>query len=112
MPLYNATCVCINADVDYGEGYVVFKWPHELYGYEELEISLDDGFCSRRMPIHSGDGPPESEELLRDSIKLRFTHSLAEKLQLAEEIEISFQLSDDEFVKLKRVVEYFNGVDE
>lgn len=111
MSRYTAISVGVLADTDHGEGRVVFKWPHELYGYEELTIDLD-GYCSRRMPIHSGDGPPEFVELRRDSIKLRFTRSLAEKLQLAEEIEISFQLSDDEFSKLQRVVEYFNGEDE
>lgn len=111
MSRFTATSVCLTADTDYGEGRVVFQWPHEFYGYEELTIDLD-GYCSRRMPIHSGDGPPEFVELRRDSIKLRFTRSLAEKLHLAEEIEISFQLSDDEFSELQRVVEYFNGEDE
>ena len=64
------------------------------------------------MPIHSGDGPPEFVELRRDGIKLRFARPLAEKLQLAEEIEISFCLSDGEFSELRRVVQFFNGEDE
>lgn len=108
MSPYSATSVGVMVDTDHGEGWVVFRWPHERYGHEELTIDLD-GHCSRRMPIHSGEGPPEFVELQRDSIKLRFDPALADKLQLAEEIEISFSLSDDEFAELRHVVEYFSG---
>ena len=108
MTRYAATSVDVLADTDYGEGWVVFQWPHERYGVEELRIDLD-GHCSRRMPIHSGEGPPEFAELRRDQIRLRFDPVLAKKLQLSEEIEIAFRLTDEEFAELRRVVEYFSG---
>jgi hypothetical protein len=105
---YSATSVKLLTDVDYGEGWVTFCWPHELYGYDELRIDLD-GHCSRRMPIHSGAGPPEIAELRRDGIKLRFDPILAQKLELQEEIEILFSLSNAEFAQLRRVVDYLEG---
>ncbi len=108
MSRYSATSVGVLADNDHGEGWVVFRWPHERYGVEELRIDLE-GHCSRHMPIHSGEGPPEFVELQRDLIRLRFDPGLAEKLQLPEEIEIAFRLTDEEFCELRRVVEYFNG---
>ncbi len=50
MSRYTATSVGVLADTDHGEGWVVFRWPHDGYGYEELTINLD-GHCSRPMPI-------------------------------------------------------------
>lgn len=108
MSRYFATSVEIQADCDYGEGWVAFQWPDEVYGYEELHIDLD-GHCSRRMPVHSGEGPPEFAKLRRDAIRLRFAPGLAAKLQLPHEIELWFRISDDDYAKLRQVVEYFNG---
>jgi hypothetical protein len=108
MSHYVASYVGVNADTDHGEGWVVFKWPQERYGYEELTIDLD-GHCRRRMPLYSGTGPPEFVELRRDGIRIRFDPILAQKLRLEEEIEILFHLPDAEFVALRRVVDYFDG---
>jgi hypothetical protein len=105
---YSATFVGVTADTDHGEGWIVFQWPHERYGFEQLTINLD-GFCSRRMPIHSGQGPPNFVELRRQFIRIRFDRLLASKLQLGEEVEISFRLSEAEFCELRRVIDYFNG---
>jgi hypothetical protein len=108
MTRYSATSVHIHADTDCGEGWVVFQWAEELCGQEELKIDLD-GHCSRRMSIRSGTGPPEFVELRRDLVTMRFDSALAQKLQMADEIEISFHLSDAEFADLSRVIDYFNG---
>lgn len=105
---YQATYVGVVADTDHGEGCIVFRWPHEHLGYELLKISLD-GHCSRRMPIHSGSGPPEFVELRRDGVRVRFAPELARKLQMDEEVEILFTLADPEFEELRRVVEFFDG---
>ena len=70
-----------------------------------------DGHCSRRMPIRSGDGPPLVVELQRDRIKLRFPALLAKKLELDEEIEILFAISDNDFAQLQRTIEYFSDAD-
>jgi hypothetical protein len=105
---YSATHVGVLADYDHGEGWVVFQWPHDLYGYDELKIDFD-GHCSRRMPNHSGQGPPGYAELTRDGIRLRFNPQLARKLELTEQIEVSFCLSDDRFSELRRWVEFFEG---
>jgi hypothetical protein len=105
---YRATSVGVVADLEHGEGWIVFQWPHDRYGYDALHIDLD-GHCSRRMRILSGEGPPEFTELHRDRIQIRFNPQLAKKLQLEGEIEISFRLSDEEFEELRRVVEYLNG---
>ena len=107
---YSSTSVDICEDTDAGEGWIAFRWAHDLYGYEELKIDLD-GHCSRRMPIHSGTGPPEIVELRQDGIRLRFDPILARKLQLEEETEYLFRLSDAEFVDLRRVVDYFDGTE-
>ncbi|MHC5540406.1 hypothetical protein ACYOEI_19470 [Singulisphaera rosea] len=110
MSQYVASYVGVNADTDHGEGWVVFRWPHERYGYEELTIDLD-GNCRRRMPIYSGAGPPEFVEPRRDGIRIRIGPALAQKLGLEEEIEIVFRLPDSEFVELRRVVDYFGGLE-
>ena len=108
MSQYSATSVGVQADTDHGEGRVVFQWPHDRYGYEELTIDLD-GHCSRRMPLYSGTGSPEIVELRPDRIRIRFDPILAHKLGLEEEIEILFRLSDAEFTELRCVVDYFTG---
>ena len=105
---YPATSVGVAADLDHGVGWIVFRWPDDRYGYDELRIDLD-GHCSRRMLILSGEGSPKFTELHRDRIRIRFNPQLAKKLQLEGEIEISFRLSDEEFQELRRVVEFFNG---
>jgi hypothetical protein len=110
MTQYVATHVGVNADTDYGEGWVVFQWPHERNGYEELSIDLD-GHCCRRMPLYSGNGPPKFVELRRDGIRIRFDPVLARKLGLEGEIEILFHLPDAEFVELRRVVDYFEDAE-
>lgn len=109
MDRYSASHVYISADTDHGEGWVVFEWPDETYGYEQLKIDLD-GHCSRRMPIRSGSGPPEFVEVNADRIRLRFDATLAHRLSLAEEIEITYRLTEQEFEELRQVVEYFGGV--
>lgn len=108
MSQYSASSVGINADTDAGEGWILFRWPHELYGYEVLQIDLD-GHCSRRMPINSGEGPPDFVEVRREGIRLRFEPLLASKLKLDEDVEIVFQLSEAEISELRRVVEFFEG---
>jgi hypothetical protein len=110
MAQYSATYVGVQADTDHGEGWVVFQWPHGRYGYEELTIDLD-GHCSRRMRLDSATGPPEFVELRRDSVRIRFDPTLAQKLRLEEEVEILFSLPDAEFDELRRVIDYFNGTE-
>jgi hypothetical protein len=108
MAVYTATAVSVIADVDYGEGWITFQWPDPLYGHEGLTIDLD-GHCSREMPIHSGQGPPEFVALERDSVKLRFPPALAQKLQLESDVEILFNIPDKDFTTLQLVIDYFSG---
>jgi hypothetical protein len=96
------------ADIDHGEGSVVFEWPDETYGYEQLTIDLD-GHCSRRMPIHSGSGPPDFVAVDANRVRLRFDATLARRLGMAEEIEITYRLTEEEFDELRRVADYFGG---
>jgi hypothetical protein len=110
MSKHVASYVGVNADTDHGEGWVVFRWPHERYGHEELTIDLD-GHCRRRMPLRSGTGPPAFVELRRDGVRIRFDPILAQKLGLDEEIEILFHLPDGEFAELHRVIGYFDGTE-
>jgi hypothetical protein len=109
MAVYHATSVGVIGaeDLDYGEGWVTFSWPDPIYGHEGLQINFD-GFCQREMPVHSGQGPPEFVDLQRDRIKVRFSPTLAEKLQLEPDVEIVFNISDKEFESLKLVFDYFN----
>lgn len=58
MSRYSASYFGAEVDTDRGEGWITFQRPHDLYGYEQLTIDLD-GHCSRRMPIRSGNGPPD-----------------------------------------------------
>lgn len=101
-----ANALGVLADLDHGEGWIAFHWFEIPSG--GLKIDLD-GHCSRDMPIRSGSGPPEFVELRRDVVRLRFDDELARKLELPEEIEIGFHISDDEFAELQRVVDWFNG---
>src|SRR4051794_40769799 len=103
MAQYVASYVGVNADTDNGEGWIVFQWPHERYGYGELAVDLE-GHCRRRMPLYSATGSPEFVELRRDGVRIRFDPILAQNLGLAEEIEILFHLPDAEFIELRRVV--------
>ncbi len=106
MTIYHATSVDVCADFDYGEGWIDIQWPDPLFGSEGLRIDLD-GHCRRNMPIRSGNGPPEFKALERDFLRLRFTPLLAKTLQLDEEIEIRFALSDSEYAELQKAVNYF-----
>lgn len=108
MTLYHAEKVELSADTKNGEGWITFRWPDSLYGWECLTIDLD-GHCSRRMPIRSGSGPPEFVELQRDRIKLRFDPVLAGRLELEESVEITFTVTDDEFYELCKVINYLQG---
>jgi hypothetical protein len=108
MVLYRAENVELTVDTDYGEGWVTFQWPDQLYGWECLMIYVD-GHCSRRMPIRSGNGLPEFVALQRDRIKLRFDPVLAAKLELEQEVEIAFDVSDDVFRELQKAITYING---
>jgi hypothetical protein len=107
MASYHADRVDLTADTEYGDGWITFRWPDRLFGWECLEIALD-GHCSRRMPVHSGDGLPEFVELKRDRIRFRFEPALAEKLELEEDVEISFDISDDDFRQLCKAINYFD----
>jgi hypothetical protein len=98
-------------DRSYGEGWLSFQWADPLYGREGLTIQLD-GHCSRNMPIRSGNGPPDFVDLKRDRVTLRFDPVLAKELELDEEIEIRFALTDEAFYQLQRTIDYFNGVDD
>lgn len=111
MTSYQASRVDLLVDVDYGEGWITFDWPDAVFGHDQLTIDLD-GYCSRRMPIHSGWGPPDFLELQRDRIRLRFAPELASKLKMDEEIEIVFALPDDDFLELRRAIEYFQRTKE
>jgi hypothetical protein len=94
--------------LDHGEGWLCFTWDDPMYGNEGLRIDLD-GHCSRMMPIRSGEGPPCFAELGRNFIKIHFPSELAKKLELDEEVEITFAISDQDFDQLKRVIQYFSG---
>lgn len=92
--------ITINADFDYGEGGINFHWVDSLGYSASLDIDLD-GWCTREMPIRSGQGPPKLELLERNRIRLRFSSSLAKKLELDERVEFTFQADDQTFEQLK-----------
>ena len=79
-----------------------------MYGTEGLTIDYN-GHCSREMPIRSGEGWPDFAELRRNLVRIRFASSLAVKLELPEEIEIGFSLTDEGFAELQRAVNWFSG---
>jgi hypothetical protein len=97
--------------LEYGEGWLVFTWPDPMCGTEYLKIDVEDGHCSRMMPIRSGKGPPEFVELGRDRVKIRFSPELAKKLELDEEIVIEFAINEQDFKQLERTIQYFSGWD-
>ena len=106
MLSFEAAELFVNASadlLDYGYGWVHFEWPDAIFGKEGLEIDAE-GHCSRNMPIHSGTGPPEVLELERNRIKLRFDPALAKRLQLEEEVEIRFSISDEKLCELHNLV--------
>ena len=104
MTIYRATSLHFGA-IEQGAMLVSFEWSDPLYGVEGLDVDVD-GFCSRKMPIRSGKGPLEIIHFRRDSIALKFPPVLAEQLELDEEIEISFTITDDEFNSLGIVVDF------
>lgn len=108
MATYKAISVEIIADLDHGEGWIQFLWHDRQYGNEGLRIDLD-GHCSRKMPMRSGTGPPEFEEIEAHRLRLRFTPILAKLLALDEVIEIEMSLSPDEFERLKQFIDCLPG---
>jgi hypothetical protein len=108
MITYQANRVSLDADIDYGEGYIEFQWSDTVFGWECLTIDLN-GHCSRRMPIHSGQGLPTFAELQQNRMRLHFDANLAKKLQLEEDVEILFDVSEPDFQKLRQVVDYLIG---
>jgi hypothetical protein len=110
MTFYHADQVAVVADVEYGEGYIQFRWPDPIVGHEGLKIDLD-GHCSREMPIHSGDGPPKFIELDRSGLKLWFPPELAKKLKLDQDLELTFTLTDNDYLALQRVIDHFRELE-
>lgn len=106
MQIINAEISSLFID-EYGNGELTFRWPDAISGYEELNIELD-GFCSRRMPIHSGRGIVALERQ-RDYLKLRFTPELALKLELTEEVEFRFVIADAQYDVLRSVTDAIQG---
>jgi hypothetical protein len=107
MDVFHANEVWLPSDwaIEDGEADLAFAWPNEMYGYEGLFID-QDGHCSRRRQIQSGNGPPTFVESLRDRVRLQFDAALAKKLDLSADVEIQFApLDDDEFRRLLRAVE-------
>jgi hypothetical protein len=104
MATYHATSVSILADLDHGEGWILFQWPDPIYGYEELSIN-SDGFCSRRRSIQSGNGPPRFVDIQRDRIVLEFSPRLAKRLEMEERVEIQYEISENDLHELREFVE-------
>lgn len=88
-----------------------FEWPDPLYGEEGLYIQLD-GHCSCRTFLRSGNGPPEFVEVNRSNVKLRFTPKLAKYLEWDEEVEITFDITDEQYTELVKTVEHFKELSE
>jgi len=110
-----AKSVEVCGDLDYGEGFISFRWDDDLYGYDLLAIDFE-GHCSRRRPIDSGEidsgeGPPAFVSLSSEHLVLRFDAGLARKLKLDEEVEIRFSLTEPELEQLAAVVAHINGDD-
>jgi hypothetical protein len=67
------------------------------------------------MPIRSGYGPPQIEEVRKDGVRLRFSPELAKKLELESEVDVVCNLSDeivkdlcelrDAFAEIKKIKE-------
>jgi hypothetical protein len=108
MALYHAEKVDLSADADYGEGWIIFQWPDRLFGWECLTLNLDD-YCARRMPIRMGGGMPEFIDLQRDRIRMRFDPDLAAKLEFEQDVEITFNVSDEDYRELCKVISYLKG---
>jgi hypothetical protein len=86
------------------EGWLEFRWPDSLMGWECLQIDFD-GFCSRRMGGHLSGRGLRNLDLGRDRVRLWFTGELAGKLGLPSALEIEFALSDEGFAVLQRGVD-------
>ena len=98
-----ATEVVVFGDPDQGEGWIEFRWPDPLIGWECLKIDFD-GFCTRRMPIRSGSGLRDLA-LSRGAVRLQFSADLAAKMELPEAVDIEFTIPDDEFTELQQSVD-------
>jgi hypothetical protein len=90
--------------VSYGYGRICFQWLDPVFGYDELSIDLE-GFCSRRMPLYSGAGPPAFTALERDRVVLQFAPALAKQLLLDEEVVITFSISEGDLQRLEKLRE-------
>jgi hypothetical protein len=108
METHLASGVDLCADLDYGEGYISFRWPDPLLGEERLTITLE-GFFSKSMPFYSDGEYPNAVTLLRDRIRFCFSDSMARNLRLEPEFEIMFSISDDCFLELQQVINYIFG---
>jgi hypothetical protein len=106
---FQANSVIVQADLDYGEGWIQFVWKDTQNRTESLRIDLDR-HCSKSMPWYSGTGV-EVICLERTSMLLRFPPTVAESLRFEKEVQISFTLNDAEYVEVRRFVEFLEGHD-
>ena len=104
MESLRAAEVFVVGCTDQCEGWLEFRWPDPVMGWECLRIDYE-GFCSRRMGgLRSGTGLRDID-LGRDRIRLWFTPELAGKLGLAAALQIGFTLTDAAFAELQRGVD-------
>jgi hypothetical protein len=101
-----ATYIDVDADYDYGDGWLAIQWDDPPEGREGLKIDLD-GHCSRNMPIRSGQGPPDFELIGPDRLIIRFQKDLARKLELDETLEVRFAATDDQYNRIRAFVNYW-----
>lgn len=92
-------------DFDHGEGWITFSWVDANGIDRSLKIDID-GHCSREMPIRSGSGVAITQ-VRYNRVQLRFTHELAAKLELDEEIEFEGTLPADAYADLLQLADYF-----
>ena len=109
--------MCFHADVvdlpeeellQYGEGWLSFEWADRAFGKGGFEFD-EGGFCTRSGPPRGGRGSITVVTLSRDRLRFRLQPELAQGLELDEEFEISFSISDEEYIQLRRIFEEFWG---
>ncbi len=90
-------------DLDYGEGWITFSWLDNSGIDRSLTIDAE-GFCHREMPIRSGHGV-SIVNLAPERICLRFTDTLASRLELGQEIEFAGRFADNVLADLRRLAD-------
>jgi hypothetical protein len=96
------------SSLSYGYGFLTFSWHDPEYGQRRLCIDAE-GWCSREMPIRSGQGPPQFVQVSNHVVRLKLDDNLSKRLELPLDLEMRVNASAEQLQGIHHLISYFDG---